>query len=376
MSKSEDRYTIHSDILGEDRQYSVHVPPRCRQGGASSSCAVLYLLDGDSHLSYASAILQRMSSQSQIPEMILVAVSNVADRVRDLTPTHTLSGFDGQRTPEYAASGGANAFLDFLQKELIPEIERRHAPMPYRVIAGHSLGGLTALHGLIERPALFHAYVVVDPTLWWDDLELVRRAESRLKNRTDCRNKIYTATAERRPGGKKGAAVLAAANERLAKAMQANASPHFRTTMKEYPGEDHGTVALPALYDGLRFIFEGYKHPPESVAERGLESVVAYYREYLGAHGIALEPPGGVLADMVSVAKENGETQQALEILEYSLALNPQDPTAHFMLASSYQEAGKADLAIEHYQRTLEIAPQFATYVQPRLDALTNQRPR
>ena len=81
-----------------------------------------------------------------MPEVILVAVVNT-DRTRDLTPTKI-----ADRPGE---TGGADRFLDFFEKELIPAIESRYRTQKFRVFAGHSLGGLFALHALFTRPELF-----------------------------------------------------------------------------------------------------------------------------------------------------------------------------------------------------------------------------
>ena len=39
---------------------------------------------------------------------------------------------------------------------------------PLRILVGHSLGGLLAMHTLASRPALFRMYNTLEPSLWWD----------------------------------------------------------------------------------------------------------------------------------------------------------------------------------------------------------------
>ncbi len=160
------------------------------------------------------------------------------------------------------------------------------------------------------------------------------------------------------------------AGERFAYALEANPSPHLYSAIKQYPGEDHGSVAMPSLYDGLLFVFNGYKNPPPSVTSQGLDAVAAYYRDYLGAYGIELTPPSGVISDMTRLAQEYGEADKALEYSQYNVANNPDDPFAYFMLAQTYEKADEIELAIENYRAILEMAPQFATFVQPVLDRL------
>jgi hypothetical protein len=352
-----EKHSIKSDILGEDRPYMVFLPDGCREGGANAPCPVLYVLDGGSHFHYGSGMLARMSESGQIPDMLMVAIPNGSDRGHDLTPTHTLVSYSGDESPENATSGGANTFLDFLERELIPEVEHRYKPMPFRVLSGHSLGGLTALHSFIERPDLFQAYIAVDPSLWWDDMELVKRAESILKTRLGIRSKVFIALADHGPTDGPGAVVMEHASERFAYALKANPSPHLHSGMRQFTGESHLSVAVPGLYYGLLSIFDGFSNPPAAIASQNLERVVEYYRDYLGAYGIALKPPGDVLTDMAQAAKDNGETQKAIEYLEYNVAMHPDSPYSAYLLAIAYKDAGEKELAIRQFQRVLELAP-------------------
>ena len=38
-----------------------------------------------------------------------------------------------------------------------------------RVLVGASLSGLAATHTLLTQPGLFNRYLIVSPSLWWDD---------------------------------------------------------------------------------------------------------------------------------------------------------------------------------------------------------------
>jgi predicted alpha/beta superfamily hydrolase len=363
-------HTIKSQHLAEDRPYLVYLPNGCKEEGANAPCPVLYILDGSAHFHYGSGMLARMSRSNQIPEMIMVAVPNTADRMHDLTPTHTLINSDGEESPEYSTTGGGNDFLDFVEKELIPEVEERYKPMPYRIFSGHSLGGLLALHSFVERPGLFQAYIVVDPSLWWDKQELVTRAENYLKTSADVRNKIFITIAEHRPRGGGSKVVMETSGERFAYALEANPSPHLYSALRQFSGEDHGSVAMPSLYYGLLFVFDGYKNPPPAVTSQGLEAVSKYYSEYLGAYQLNLTPPQAVFADMARLANENDEEQKALEYLQHNVAMHPESAFAEYGLAMAYKDSGKKDLAIEHFQRALELAPQYEAYIKPILTEL------
>ncbi len=369
-------YSLKSEILDEERPYSVYLPKACEEGGASSPCPVVYMLDGNYHFHYATGMLQRMSLNTQIPAMILVAIPNTKDRTHDLTPTNATTGVDlddQEDHPEYQSSGGGDDFLDFVEKELIPEIESKYNPMPFRLLVGHSFGGLITLHSFVERPNLFQAHIAVDPRLWWDRGELVKRAEKYLKTTSTIRNRVFISMAEHAPKGEAGHTSMETGSERFAYAMQASPSKNLEFGIKQFKGEDHGSVVLPSLYYGLLSVFDGYKNIPPSVAIRGLDAVKAWYRDYLSAYNIELAPPDGVISELAQIAGENKDYDTALQYYQYTLDKNPDSAYTHYLAGKIYKKAGMKQQAIEHFEKSLELEPKMANYVDASLADLKGE---
>src|SRR4029453_18801224 len=86
---------------------------------------------------------------------------------------------------QFPTSGGADNFLKFFETEVIPEIEKQYRVQPYRIFAGHSLGGLFAIHAMINKPGLFNSYIAVSPSLQWEHDEALKRAEAYLTNQKE-----------------------------------------------------------------------------------------------------------------------------------------------------------------------------------------------
>jgi tetratricopeptide (TPR) repeat protein len=105
--------------------------------------------------------------------------------------------------------------------------------------------------------------------------------------------------------------------------------------------------------------------PPPAITSQGLESVDSYYEQYLGVYGIQLTVPTAVLSDMAQLADENGETQKAIEYQQYNVSIHPDAALPEFGLAMLYKDAGDKNLAIKHFERALELAPQYETYIKP-----------
>src|SRR5437660_11558270 len=144
-----ERFTLHSKVLNEDREILVRMPAAAQT--KKDRYPVLYLADGDGHINEVGAIIDFLVAQGRCAPLMIVGIPNT-DRTRDLTPTHgTFKNPDGT-IQDFPTSGGGDKFLEFIQTELFPEIEKRYAVYSYRIFAGHSLGGLLAVHALIAHP--------------------------------------------------------------------------------------------------------------------------------------------------------------------------------------------------------------------------------
>ncbi len=119
-----ERITVHSNVLNEDRAILVRMPAAAQ--GKKDKYPVLYLADGDAHINEVGAIIDFLASQNRCTPLIVVGIPNT-DRTRDLTPTRA-----DQKNPQgvivqaQPTSGGGDKFLEFIQTELFPEIEKRY----------------------------------------------------------------------------------------------------------------------------------------------------------------------------------------------------------------------------------------------------------
>lgn len=159
------QHLIESKILGETRSVLVHVPESYDRG--DRRYPVLYMTDAhEPQNAMIVGLTEQQAWGGTIPELIVVGIQNV-DRSRDLTPTDDGKG---------GKVGGASKFLQFLETEVVPLVEKNYRTQPYRVFAGHSLGGLFAVYSLVERPDLFNAYIAASPVLDWDKDYVIKRA--------------------------------------------------------------------------------------------------------------------------------------------------------------------------------------------------------
>jgi len=250
-----EKFSLRSVVLGEERSYWVSVPESYRDTTvATQQYPVLYLLDGDAYFYSATGTVQFMSAgrsgSVQIPEMIVVAILNT-DRTRDMTPTRTLRRPEGE-DQSLKNSGGGDAFLEFLRTELVPQVDRTYRTNPYRIIVGHSFGGLLALHAFQAAPALFQGYIAIDPSVFWDDQVLVRRSAASSRDRAGRPRAVYLALSSSYTSGYLGAAATAFGNH-----LESLSGAGVRSVLQSFPAEIHQSVFHIGLYQGLLFMFDG-----------------------------------------------------------------------------------------------------------------------
>ena len=160
----EQLFTLQSEVLQEERGYWVSLPQSYNQPyNDYQKYPICIVLDGDVHFYTAASTFQFMGGK-QIPEMIVVGIKNVS-RSRDYTP-------DKIQTTRPNDFGGGDNFLQFLEEELIPHLEAQYRTLPFRLLVGHSLGGLLATHTYMKPQTLFNAFIAVDPSFGgWDEAD-------------------------------------------------------------------------------------------------------------------------------------------------------------------------------------------------------------
>ena len=234
--------TFRSSLLGEDRVINLYLP----QGYADSShkrYPVIYLLDGsvDEDFIHIAGLVQfgSFSWINMVPESIVVGIGNV-DRQRDFTfPTE-----NKRDKKDFPTTGGSGPFIDFISNELQPLIEQEFRTTSTRTLIGQSLGGLLATEILFTQPDLFDNYIIVSPSLWWDDESLLEVAPQSY----DSEKSIYVAV------GKEGKVMERTARQLFVK-LQERGIPHTKLYFEFLEEQDHGDALHLAVYNAFEKIF-------------------------------------------------------------------------------------------------------------------------
>lgn len=237
---------IKSSLLDENRELNIYLPSSYSVD-SSKTYPVIYLLDGsrDEDFIHISGIVQfgSFSWISMIPESIVVGIGNV-DRKRDFTyPSQ-----NELEQKEFPTSGQSEKFISFLENELQPFIDSTYRTANIKTIIGQSLGGLMATEILFKNPELFDNYIIVSPSLWWDDEKILDEQPVSY----DSKKSIYIAV------GKEGEVMERTAKELFDK-LKKNRKPNSNLFYEFLEDKTHGDALHIAVYNAFEKIFKPNK---------------------------------------------------------------------------------------------------------------------
>lgn len=261
--------SIQSKILNEQRKIWIYVP-NSGQVDSKQRFPVLYLLDGDAHFYSVVGMIQQLSQvngNTICPEMIVVGIPNT-DRTRDLTPTRVDADPPFMDSTLSKTSGGGEQFAAFIEKELMPHIDSLYPTEPYKMLIGHSFGGLTAVNIAVNHTKLFNSYICIDPSMWWDKMNFLKAIKKSITEKNFSGTTLYLGIANtmdesmditKVQGDTSGETRHIRSILDLDKYVKGQKQNGLRYESKYYSNDDHGSVPMIAEYDGLRFIFDKYR---------------------------------------------------------------------------------------------------------------------
>ncbi len=229
--------TIQSKILNERRTLNIYLPPTYNKDKAYP---VLYLLDGSANEDFLHIVglVQFYNMQFQMPDFIVVGIANV-DRKRDFTfPTDA-----ADLKKEFPTTGGSAKFINFIESELQPYIQSKYSTTETKFIIGQSLGGLLATEILLKKPQLFTHYLIVSPSLWWDNESLLKNAPALLEQNKNRTAEVYVAV-----GMKEHVTMIKDAKD-MSIAFRNAKNPKVKFDFMEMANENHASILHQSIND-------------------------------------------------------------------------------------------------------------------------------
>jgi predicted alpha/beta superfamily hydrolase len=256
-----------------DQVFQIDVAKLARRIAENEALPVVYVLDGNSAFGLATPTARLLADEG-LPPVLVVGIGYRFDegrslgaqffetRTRDYTPSADRPWLEMSKETlaknglsVNTVTGGAAAFLAFIEEELKPFIASRYAvKADDQTLTGMSLGGLFTLYALFEKPGSFARYGAFSPSLWWNDCSLFRNEEALAARVKDLPVQLFLSVGVLEEGA--GPPYQMVSNlETLRRTLLRRKYPGLRLTHHVFTDETHASVYPASFSRAMRVLF-------------------------------------------------------------------------------------------------------------------------
>ncbi len=349
-----EKFSIDSEVLGESRELLVYLPTDYRD--STQKYPVLYLTDGDVQGLHTAGTVNFFAAYDQAPDMLVVGIITPRDtRTHDLTVTDVSE--QALQTPS-----GADRFLGFVEKEVIPTIKRRYRTLDYQALSGTSHGGQFAINAMLKRPQLFDGVIAISPSLYWKNNQLLTLAEDKLKEKR-IKGRVFISIADEPPVMTKPFATLVELSQQYP-----NDKLHLQS--KTFADESHNSTTLLGQYYGLKYLFADWVIPDEPQSLADLQQIYHKRSTTLGAHLQIPEDRANGYGQWLQYLNRKDE---ALELYLWNRETYPQSISAHQALIKAYLHFNDNSAAKTASELAIKTLDGLNSQQKQKLNELVNQ---
>lgn len=278
-------FKIASAILKESRRILVVLPSSYSKSATDRRYPVTVVVDGEYLMAPVATVSDELCRNGQIPESVIVGIENIggADwlssnkkRVYDLTPP-------GLSVSGSSLNEGGDRFLDFVEQELLPAVDRQFRTAAPRAFVGISSGGILATYAAATR-STYRSVVSLDAPIHlgenWLAKKLIARSQS-------APTSLRYASLEAKFGWP----------DEAWKTLVAGAPPTWKLYREKFQLEGHETMQMLGAYLGLRQVFGDYSR--FSAPETPTTSILPYYAKVSATLGATVIPPQKLLQNVI-----------------------------------------------------------------------------
>lgn len=239
---------VHQLPAANGRHYEVWIDLPASYGTTAKKLPALFVSDANYAFPLIRSIRNRLGAGGQnIEDFVIVGLSYAkgdtptASRNLDYTLTATRTGY-----------GGAAAYADYLQQQVIPFVLGRYQVDPNRkLFVGHSYGGLLGTQILLTKPETFDTYILSSPSLWFDkkymfklEQQYTARQQQLKKLNKTLRVQLYAAEYEQIKDGPRYAKSVSimADMQQFEKILKSRNYPGLQIESQVIADEDHLSV--------------------------------------------------------------------------------------------------------------------------------------
>ncbi|WP_020529359.1 alpha/beta hydrolase [Flexithrix dorotheae] len=239
------KHTIKSNSLNESREYWVSLPMHYSD---TVQYPVIYLLDAEWRFNLVRNIEFDLAGNKKIKGHIIVGIPHIDWELKrgiDLTFSHSRMEYDGEKVDSTwynnKNSGGGLAFYEYLNTELIPDVEKNYNTNGENTLIGHSYGGYFGGY-ILSMNHPFSTIHIYDPSIWFSDGEVIEK----IKNGVPKQDKVKIFVSYQ-PVPEFHSGKIECFIEELKK------HQCFELKYRKFEEETHNSLFMPSFLEGIRW---------------------------------------------------------------------------------------------------------------------------
>lgn len=340
--------TINSKYLQGTKNISIRLPQDYYEKQTSHvKYPVLYFLDAGRTDQHIHAEISTLSSSGIIPDFIIVGIKRDGrNRFRDFTP---IKDNDNK-------GGGADNFLSFIEHELISYVEKNYRAADFKILQGHSLGGLFSLHAFQEKPELFQAHFAFSPSLDWADSTVTKAVKNYILSKSVKQSYLYANL------GNEGLDIRTNESKtmredfiELSHLLKNHHLDSFRSKVEFFDEDPHHLTQFTGMRRALRDLFNNWFYPHSASALGAKELKLHFDRLSKQLGYLALPQEGTIYWAGVANLRMYDNRKMALSFFKLYVDLYPQSISALENLADFYTEDNDLENAIQLMKKALSL---------------------
>ena len=227
---------------------------------------------------------------------------------------------------------------------------------PFRVLIGHSLSGIFALNAFLTRPEIFNSYVVINPSHWWGKDTLVAETRTFLKDHVKLRAFIYETIGDEGPR-------MVTPSLQLKNITEGTKPEGLEWKIRLMESENHGSIVLKSIYEGLEFIFAPWRIR-ENLVAIGMPGIERHFAELSQRYGYDVEIPQQLINNSGYQCFFQNRVDEAIEVFTWNVQHHPGSWNVYDSLGEAYAKKGDTKAAIANYEKSVVMNPDNTNGVQ------------
>jgi len=206
-----------------------------------------------------------LNLSDKIDDVVLIGISlngNLKDwniqRTMDFTPSEYNMGFEmksgkGENgiSLNKNNTGGADIFLEFIETKIFKLIELKYPNIgENRALMGHSYGGLFSFYTIQQKSKLFSNYIVISPSLWWNNSELLKMELFYPFKQSKTSNSIYLCY------GNSESKLISKPNTEADSILSGLEKENLDYKFKVFSETSHNSILPQGIYEGLLYTYK------------------------------------------------------------------------------------------------------------------------